>query len=124
MMLQIAELAQIRQQRLKETNQEMPKAQDGLPTFLPPGSQLPEFFGFKQAAEKATGTTRYDPEKHKMTPDKFRQGVAEITKKGIADGRSQADIMATIDSFQGLAGYTDQELNPKLIRGDEIKNEQ
>ena len=29
MMLQIAELAQIRQQRLKETNQEMPKAQDG-----------------------------------------------------------------------------------------------
>ena len=67
-MLQIAELAQIRQQRLKETNQEMPKAQDGLPTFLPPGSQLPEFFGFKQAAEKATGTTRYDPKKHKMTP--------------------------------------------------------
>ena len=59
-----------------------------------------------------------------MTPYKFRQGVAEITKKGIADGRSQADIMATIDSFQGLAGYTDQELNPKLIRGDEIKNEQ
>ena len=121
MMLQIAELAQIRMNRLNETGEKLPQAQDGLPTILPPGSELPTFLGFQQAAEEATGTTRYDPRKHKMTPDKFRAGVAEITKKGIADGLSQAEIIKSIDSFQGLAGYTDRELNPRLIEGDDVK---
>ena len=120
-MLQIAELAQIRMNRLNETGEKLPQAQDGLPTMLPPGSELPTFLGFQQAAEEATGTTRYDPRKHKMTPDKFRAGVAEITKKGIADGLSQAEIIRSIDSFQGLAGYTDRELNPRLIEGDDVK---
>ena len=60
-MLQIAELAQIRMNRLNETGEKLPQAQDGLPTMLPPGSELPTFLGFQQAAEEATGTTRYDP---------------------------------------------------------------
>ena len=123
-MLQIAELAAIREKRLATTGEERPKAQDGFPSFLPPGSKLPEFLGFSQAAEKATGTTRYNPEKHKMTPEEFRDGVGKIAKKGIAEGKSQAEIMSTIDSFQGLAGYTDEEINPKLIKGNDIKNEQ
>lgn len=121
MMLQIAELAQIRMNRLKETGEQLPKAQDGMPSFLPAGSELPTFLGFNQAAEKATGSTRYNPDKHKITPDKFRDGVATIAKKGIAQGLSQSEIIKSIDSFQGLAGYTDAELNPRLIEGDDIK---
>ena len=121
MMLQIAELAQIRMNRLKETGEQLPKAQDGMPSFLPAGSELPTFLGFNQAAEKATGSTRYNPDKHKITPDKFRDGVATIAKEGIAQGLSQSEIIKSIDSFQGLAGYTDAELNPRLIEGDDIK---
>ena len=47
-MLQIAELAQIRMNRLNETGEKLPQAQDGLPTILPPGSELPTFLGFRQ----------------------------------------------------------------------------
>ena len=93
MMLQIAELAQIRMNRLKETGEQLPKAQDGMPSFLPAGSELPTFLGFNQAAEKATGSTRYNPDKHKITPDKFRDGVATIAKEGIAQGLSQSEII-------------------------------
>ena len=52
MMLQIAELAQIRMNRLNETGEQLPKAQDGLPTILPAGSELPTFLGFRQAADR------------------------------------------------------------------------
>ena len=55
MMLQIAELAQIRINRLNETGEKLPQAQDGLPTMLPPGSELPTFLGFQQAAEEELG---------------------------------------------------------------------
>ena len=98
MMLQIAELAQIRQQRLKETNQEMPKAQDGLPTFLPPGSKLPDFFGFdKNLNLKYRG--RLDSSGMQHVPDANRDlfhAMVEIAETGKMPENQQPSIGCSI----------------------------
>ena len=121
-MLTIKELADIREARLKQ--EETRSMQEGDDTFLPPGAALPKFLGFTQAAESVTGTSRYDPKRHKLPFDEFRDGMSDIVRNGIAQGKSQGEILSAIDSFQSLVGYTDAEMNPKLISGKEITSDQ
>ena len=121
-MLTIKELADIRESRLKQ--EQTRSMQEGDDTFLPPGAALPKFLGFTQAAESVTGTSRYDPKRHKLPFDEFRDGMSDIVRNGIAQGKSQGEILGAIDSFQSLVGYTDAEMNPKLISGKEITSDQ
>jgi len=121
-MLTIQELSEIREQAVKQ--QSAPQMQDGDDTFLPKDSKLPKFLGFTQAAESATGTTRYDPNRHKMPFDEFRNGMADIIRNGLAQGKTQGEIMEATDQFQSLVGYTDAEMNPRLISGKEITSDQ
>jgi len=121
-MLTIKELADIREARLKQ--EQTRSMQEGDDTFLPPGAALPKFLGFTQAAESVTGTSRYDPKRHKLPFDEFRDGMSDIVRNGIAQGKSQGEILSAIDSFQSLVGYTDAEMNPKLISGKEITSDQ
>ena len=121
-MLTIQELSEIREQAVKQ--QSAPQMQDGDDTFLPKDSKLPKFLGFTQAAESATGTTRYDPNRHKLPFDEFRNGMADIIRNGLAQGKTQGEIMEATDQFQSLVGYTDAEMNPRLISGKEITSDQ
>ena len=109
-MITIKELADIRDARLKQ--EETRSMQEGDDTFLPPNTALPKFLGFTQAAESVTGTSRYDPKRHKLPFDEFRDGMSDIVRNGISQGKSQGEILSAIDSFQSLVGYTDAEMNP------------
>jgi hypothetical protein len=122
-MLTIKELAEINEARLKQQSQ-APQMQDGDDTFLPKGASLPKFLGFTQAAESVTGTERYDPKRHKLPFDEFRNGMADIVRNGLAQGKTQSEIMGAVDEFQSLVGYTDAEMNPRLISGKEITSDQ
>ena len=102
------------------------KFQDGDATFLPPGSNLPRLFGERQAAEKESPTknyTRYDPERHKLKLPEVREGIAQITANGLKEGLKQSDILRKIDLFTSAAGYTEAELNPRVVTDDVIRTE-
>ena len=102
------------------------KFQDGDATFLPPGSNLPKLFGERQAAEKESPTknyTRYDPERHKLKLPEVREGIAQITANGLKEGLKQSDILRKIDLFTSAAGYTEAELNPRVVTDDVIRTE-
>jgi hypothetical protein len=122
-MLTIQELAEIRESRVKAENSGLPGAKEGSNTkmVLPPGSTLPKFLGFTQAAEEMGGSARYDPTRHKMPFDEFKNNMSDIVRNGIANGKTQGEIITAMDNFQSLVGYTDQELNPKLVNKEAVK---